>query len=87
MIAGELLEGDTFSNQLLFAGVMGIGLGSGTASQRILRSKLGVANLAAGQFFAVSLLAIVVCSLLMGGSYVLQWPLAFSIAGLRHSVS
>jgi hypothetical protein len=81
-IAGEFLEGDTLSNQLLFAGVMGIALALAMASQRFFGNKLGLANLAAGQLLAVSLLAIVLCWLLIGGSYVLQWPLVFAMAGL-----
>ncbi|PZR73662.1 MAG: hypothetical protein DLM73_09905 [Chthoniobacterales bacterium] len=82
LIAGEFLEGDTRSNQLLFAGVMGVGVGCGLASLRFLRAKLGLANLAAGQLFAAALLTLVLCFLLVGGSYVLQWPLLFGMAGL-----
>jgi hypothetical protein len=81
-IAGEFLEGDTLSNQLLFAGVMGIAFGLAIASQRLFGNKLGQANLAAGQLFAVSLLALGVCWFLAGGSYVLQWPLVFAMGGL-----
>jgi len=81
-IAGEFLEGDTLSNQLLFAGAMGIALGLAIASQRLLGNRLGLANLAVGQLFAVSLLALGVCWFLVGGSYVLQWPLVFAMGGL-----
>lgn len=81
-IAGEFLEGDTISNQLLFAGVLGIGFGLAIASQRLLVSKLGIANLAAGQLFAVSLATLILCWFLVGGSYVLQWPLVFGMAGM-----
>src|SRR5256714_6857756 len=81
-IAAELLEGDTLSNQLLFAGVMGIALGLAIASQRLLANKLGLANLAVGQLFAVSILTLVLCWFLVGGSYVLQWPLVGAMAGL-----
>ncbi|MEY2548205.1 MAG: hypothetical protein QOD64_787 [Verrucomicrobiota bacterium] len=85
-IAGEILEGDTLSNKLLFAGIMGIAVGLGIANQRIFTKKIGVANLSAGQLFAVSLLTLVLCWLLVGGSYVLQWPLVFGMAGLLLSV-
>ncbi|MFN2623572.1 MAG: M20/M25/M40 family metallo-hydrolase [Chthoniobacterales bacterium] len=81
-VAGELFDGDTLSNQLVFAGVMGVALGLAIVSQRLLGNKLGLANLAAGQLFAVSLLTLVLCWLLVGGSYVLQWPLVFAMAGL-----
>ena len=81
-IAGEFLEGDTPSNQLLLAGIVGIAFGLGTASQRFLRNKLGMANLAAGQLFAVWLLSVALCWFLVGGSYVLQWPLLFGMAGM-----
>ncbi len=81
-IAGEFLEGDTLSNQLLFAGVMGIAFGLAIASQRFLGNKLGLANLAAGQLFAVSLLTLLLRWFLVGGSYVLQWPLVFAMTGL-----
>ena len=83
VIAGEFLDGDTLSNQLLFAGVMGIGLALMMISQRILGNKLGLANLAAGELFAVSLVTLVICWLLIGGSYVLQWPLLFAMTGFH----
>ena len=82
IIAGEFLDGDTFSNQLLFAGMMGIGFALAIALQRLLRNKLGLANFAAGQLFAVACLALLVCWFLIGGSYVLQWPLLFGMAGM-----
>jgi hypothetical protein len=82
LIAGEFLDGDTLSNKLLLAGVMGIGVGLVLLSQRILGKKLGLANLAAGQLFAVSIVTLCLCWLLVGGSYVLQWPLVFAIAGM-----
>jgi Peptidase family M28 len=81
-IAGEFLEGDTVSNRLLLAGVVGIAFGLGVASQRLLGNKLGVANLAAGQLLAVSLLTLILCWFLVGGTYVLQWPLVFGMAGM-----
>ena len=84
-IAGEFLEGDTLSNQLLASGMMGIALGLAIASQRFLTDKIGLPNLAAGQLFAVSILALVVCWFLVGGSYVLQWPLVFAVEGLALS--
>jgi hypothetical protein len=85
-IAGEILEGDTLSNQLLFAGIMGIAIGSGIASQRIFTKRIGVANLGAGQLFALSLLTLVLCWFLVGGSYVLQWPVVFAMAGMLLSL-
>ena len=81
-IAGEFLEGDTISNRLILAGVVGIGFPIALASQRLLGNKLGIANLAAGQLLSVSLLALVLCWFLVGGSYVLQWPLVFGMAGM-----
>lgn len=81
-IAGELLEGDTLSNRLLFAGVIAIAFGAGVATQRFLGRKLRMANLAGGQLFAIALLTALLCWFLMGGSYVLQWPLLFGMAGL-----
>jgi Peptidase family M28 len=81
-MAGEFLEGDTISNRLLLAGVVGIAFGLGMLCQRLLRHKLGVANLAAGQLLAVSLLTLILCWFLVGGSYVLQWPLVFGMAGM-----
>ena len=80
-IAGEFLEGDTLSNQLIFAGLMGIAFGIAIASQRFLRNKLGLANLVTGRLFAVSFVTLVLCWFLIGGSYVLQWPLLFGMAG------
>jgi hypothetical protein len=82
VIAREFLEGDTLSNQLVFAGIMGITFGVALASQHFLRRKLGLANLAVGQVFAVCLVSLFVCWFLVGGSYVLQWPLVFGIAGI-----
>ncbi|MFL6590651.1 MAG: M28 family peptidase, partial [Chthoniobacterales bacterium] len=82
LIAGEFQPGDTRSNQFLFCGVMGIGLGLAVASQRFLRDKVGLVNLHAGQLLAVSLVTLVVCWFLIGGSYVLQWPLLFAMAGM-----
>src|SRR4051795_11420210 len=64
---------------------MGIGVGLAIASQRLLR-RIGLANLAAGQLFAVSLLTLVLCCFLIGGSYVLQWPLVFAMAGMLLSL-
>ena len=84
-IAGELLEGDTLSNQLLFAAVTGIGLGLALISQRLFVRKLGLANLAAGQLVAVSLLSLLLCWFLVGGSYVLQGPLVLGMAALFFS--
>jgi hypothetical protein len=81
-IAGEFLEGDTVSNRLLFAGVVGIAFGLGIAGQRLLGSKLGPANLAAGQLLAASLLTLILCWFLVGGTYVLQWPLVAGMAGM-----
>jgi Peptidase family M28 len=79
--AGELLEGDTVSNQLLFAGIMGIAVGLGITGQRLFANRIGLANLGAGQLFAVSLLTLALCWFLVGGSYVLQWPVVFGMAG------
>jgi hypothetical protein len=79
--AGELLEGDTVSNQLLFAGIMGIAAGLGITGQRLFANRIGLANLGAGQLFAVSLLTLALCWFLVGGSYVLQWPVVFGMAG------
>jgi hypothetical protein len=81
-IAGEFLDGDTTSNKLLCAGVIGMAFGLGLASQRFLRNKLGIANLGAGQLLAISLLTLILCWFLVGGSYVLQWPLIFGMAGM-----
>lgn len=81
LIAGEFLEGDTFSNQLLFAGVLGIGAGLALTSQRIAGRRLGLANLAAGQLLAAALLSLLVRWLLAGGSYVLVWPVVFGMVG------
>jgi len=61
---------------------MGIALGLALASQRLLSRKLSLPNLAGGQLFAVSLLTLAVCWFLVGGSYVLQWPLVFAMAAL-----
>ena len=80
-IAGEILDGDTTSNKLLFAGTIGIAFGLGITSQRLFQ-KVGRPNVAAGQLFAVSLLALILCWFLVGGSYVLQWPLVFGMAGM-----
>jgi Peptidase family M28 len=80
-VAGELLDGDTTSNKLLFGGAIGIGLGLGIFSQRLLQ-RIGLANLAAGQLFAVALVTLILCWFLVGGSYVLQWPLLFAMAGM-----
>jgi len=80
-IAGEFLDGDTISNKLLFAGTIGIAFGFGITSQRLL-NKIGLANLGAGQLFAVSFLTLILCWLLVGGSYVLQWPVLFGMAGM-----
>lgn len=77
----EFLDGDTLSNQLLFAGVMAVAFGLALATQRFLKSKLGLPSLAIGQLFGVSLLNLIVCWFLVGGSYVLQWPLIFAMAG------
>ncbi|HEX8077508.1 MAG TPA: hypothetical protein VF511_06805, partial [Chthoniobacterales bacterium] len=82
LIAGELLEGDTISNRLLLAGIIGIAFALALASQRFLGNKLGIANIAAGQLLAVSFLAVILCWSLIGGSYVLQWPLVFGMAGM-----
>lgn len=81
-IAGELLEGDTSSNQLLFGGIMAIALGLGLATQRIFANKIGLRNIAAGQLLAVALLTVALCWFLVGGSYVLQWPVVFGMAGM-----
>ena len=81
-IAGELLEGDTVSNRLLLAGVVGIAFGLAMASQRLIGNKLGIANLAAGQLLAVSLVTLILCRFLVGGTYVFQWPLAAGLAGM-----
>jgi len=81
LLVGEFLEADTFSNQLLFAGIMAIAFGFAIGSQRILTRKFGVINLAAGQLFTLSLLTIILCWFLIGGSYVLQWPLASAMLG------
>jgi hypothetical protein len=80
--AGEFLEGDTTSNRLLLAGVVGTAFGLGIVSQRVLGTKLGIANLVAGQLLAVSLLTLLLCWFLVGGTYVLQWPLVFGMAGM-----
>jgi len=82
LIAGEFLEGDTFSNQLLFVGVMATGFGLALTVHRFLGNRIGLENLAIGQLFAVALLTLILCRLLAGGSYVLQWPLVFAMAGL-----
>jgi hypothetical protein len=82
LIAGEFLEGDTASNKLLFAGVLGMGLGFGCATQRLLGRKLGFGNLTVGQLLAVSLLTLSLCWFLVGGSYVLEWPLIFAMIGM-----
>ncbi|MFL6518588.1 MAG: M20/M25/M40 family metallo-hydrolase [Chthoniobacterales bacterium] len=80
-IAGEFLDGDTMSNKLLFTGTIGIAFGLGITSQRLL-NKIGLVNLGAGQLFAVSFLTLVLCWFLVGGSYVLQWPLLFGMTGM-----
>lgn len=87
LIAGHFLEGDTGSNQLLFGGIMGVALGIGIATQRIFQTRLGAANVGAGQLLALSLLTIALSWLLAGGSYVLQWPLVFGMAGMWLGVS
>jgi Peptidase family M28 len=81
-IAGELLEGDPVSNRFLLAGIVGIAFGLAMASQRLLGNKLGIANLAAGQLLAVSLLTLILCWFLVGGTYVFQWPLVAGMAGM-----
>ncbi|HVF70835.1 MAG TPA: M28 family peptidase [Chthoniobacterales bacterium] len=86
LVTRESLEGDTFSNQLLFEGIMGIALGLGLISQRFFGQKLGFPNLAVGQLIAVSFLSVPLCSLLIGGSYVLQWPLVFAMTGMLLSL-
>jgi hypothetical protein len=80
-IAGEFLDGDTISNKLLFAGAIGTAFGLAITSQRLLR-KIGHVNLVAGQLFAVSFITLILCWFLVGGSYVLQWPLLFGMAGM-----
>lgn len=82
LIAGEFLEGDTTSNRLLFSGIVGIAFGCAIGAQRFFRDKLGLANVATGQLFALASLVLVLCWFLIGGSYVLQWPLLFAIAGM-----
>jgi hypothetical protein len=80
-IVSEFLDGDTTSNKLLFAGAMGVAFGFGMTGHRLLR-RIGIVNLAAGQLLAVSLLTLILCWFLVGGSYVLQWPLLFGMAGM-----
>jgi hypothetical protein len=82
LVVGELLEGDTPSNTLLFAGIIGIAFGLRMVSQRILQSKLGLANVCCGQLFAVSFVTLILCWFLIGGTYVLQWPMVFAMAGM-----
>jgi hypothetical protein len=82
LIKAELLEGDTPSNTLLFAGIMGIAFGLGIVSQRILQNKLDRPNVYGGQLFAVSFVTLILCWFLVGGTYVLQWPLVFAMAGM-----
>src|ERR1041384_2275774 len=60
---------------------MGVAFGSGMIAHRLLR-RIGLVNLAAGQLLAVSLLTLILCWFLIGGSYVLQWPLLFGMAGM-----
>jgi hypothetical protein len=81
LVTVEFLDGDTSSNKLLFTGTMGIAFGCGITGQRLLR-KNGLVNLGAGQLFAVSFLTLILCWFLVGGTYVLQWPLVFGMAGM-----
>ncbi len=77
-----LLVGDTPSNSLIMLGCVAAGLAFAVAVQSWLSSKLGRFNSAVGQLVVVAVLAAVLTYLLPAGSYLLQWPLLFALAGL-----
>ncbi|MDQ6911425.1 MAG: M28 family peptidase [Verrucomicrobiota bacterium] len=74
--------GDTWSNLLLFLGVLTLGLTSGAGVLVWLENKVGLRNLCLGQILAGLVLTLVVIKVLPGASYVVQWPIFFGLLAL-----
>ncbi len=74
--------GDTWSNGLLFLGLLTLGLASGAGVLVWLENKIGTHSLSLGQLLAGLVLTLVVIKLLPGASYVVQWPIFFGLLAL-----
>lgn len=76
----RLLVGDTWSNLLIALGCVAAALAFGLPVQARLTSMLREQNAAAGQLVLLAICTTAISYLLPAASYVLQWPLVFSLA-------
>lgn len=79
---GYDLQDDMYQSNLYFIGFIAINIALTTTLYNLFRKKITINNLAAGSLLCWLLLLIVVSVLIPGGSYLLMWPLFFSLVGV-----
>ena len=82
VIGKRLLVGDTRSNDLLVGGLVLAGVAGAALMQRWLVRRRDWLAPVVGTLFGSGVLMVVVCILLPGGSYLLEWPLIASLLGV-----
>ncbi|HEX6649743.1 MAG TPA: M20/M25/M40 family metallo-hydrolase, partial [Pyrinomonadaceae bacterium] len=79
-LAGAGLLDDLYYSKLYFAGFVLLAVAVLTALHNLYGSRISTENLAAGAFVLWSVLLALTSLLVPGGSYLLLWPLVFSLA-------
>ncbi|PYP85023.1 MAG: hypothetical protein DMG65_21490 [Candidatus Angelobacter sp. Gp1-AA117] len=82
LLRGRLILGDVQSNALLFIGLVALGAAVASATLAKFRKRFTALELALSGLVLVCILSWALALLLPAGSYVLFWPLLFSILGL-----
>jgi peptidase M28-like protein len=90
-------QGETYYSDLYFIGFVALAIAITAALYNVFRRKVSTENLAVGGFVWWAILMLFVSFYLPGASYLLTWPLMFSVGGLaaglvlkqrkRHSVA
>jgi hypothetical protein len=79
---GNSLQDDFYRSKLYLLGFLAITIALSTALYNLFLKKIRIENLAFGGLLCWLLLLVVVSVLIPGGSYILTWPLLFSLISL-----
>lgn len=79
---GRSLQDDFYRSNFYLAGFVAVTIAVSTALYNLFLKKIRIENLAFGGLFCWLLLLLVVSVLMPGGSYILTWPLLFSLIPL-----